>query len=436
MIPMYRNPALFLMFALLSGCATTEEMDGGERPSVTLARHESGGSMSGFGLVRTADHVKAVQLYPTADEEALPFLSMGTGQTLTLSFDIIDEGTGSPLSVYFYHADKTWRRDLVPAEYLTSFLSDDIRNYEPSSSTELRYVHYTYEFPNTNIDFRVSGNYVVRVSEQGYEDDPLFERAFFVSEDAAEIEFTFRSGLSPNGSLLQPIARVRPGSRLDGVQAFDFSACFARNGRFESANCTQDPSLLDLALYQFELPRQASFPPEEPYYEINLGLLQINQQVLGVDLSTSPFRANLDLDYARFGSEVDRGALTGQPVISDVYLDGGRAETQAEYVDVHFRFVPEGEQPLSRPVILSGAFNNWQTDRAYALDWNASEGYYENTFLIKQGMYLYRYYTEDIAAAQRRAVVNQPTIFTALIYVFDSTLHTDRLVSFRTALAR
>lgn len=435
-----RTPSVSL--ALLAamvwmGCATTEEFN--EQRSSDRGNdgyYETSGSARNFRLARTADHVASVQLHASGSEEALPFISMGTGQTLTLAFDLLEDGTGRPLSVYFYHADREWNRDLLAAEYLASFLSDDIRNYEPSTSTETRYIHYSYEFPNANIDFRVSGNYVVRVSRQGYEDDVLFERAFFVSEDAAEVEFTFRSGLSPYGSLLQPVARVRPGPRLAEVQGFDFSACFARNGRFEQTNCTQDPSLLDLSLLQFELPRNATFPPEEPLYEFNTGSLQINQQVLNVDLSVVPYEVDLDLDYARFGSEFDRGAITGQPIISEAYLDGGRAETQADYIDVLFRFVPEEESEIPGGVTVSGAFNNWQVDPAFRLDWNAQEGYYDGNFLIKQGLYLYRYHLDSTDAAQRRAVINQPSLFTALIYVFEPRLNTYRLVSFRSALAR
>lgn len=429
--------SLPLLVAVWSGCAASDELtDQASAVGPASGYYESGGSTQAFNLVRTADNVGLVQLYPTGNEDTLPFVSMGSGQTLTLSFDVFEEGSGQPLSVYFYHADREWNRDLLPAEFMTSFLSDDIRNYQISTATEVPYVHYNYVFPNANIDFRVSGNYVIRVARQGYEDEPLFERAFFVSEDVAEIEFDFRSGLSPNGSLLQPIARVSKGPELADAQGFDFSACFARNGRFEQANCTQDPSLLDLLFLQFELPRTSSFPPSEPLYEMNMGLLQTNSQIVNVDLSASPHQADLDLDYARFGSEYDRGAISGQPVVSEVYLDGGNPDTQAEYVDVLFRFVSEGEHTLAGGVTLSGSFNNWQIDPAFSLDWNADEGYYVGNFLLKQGMYLYRYYTEDVDARYARSSINQPSLFTALVYLFEPRLNTERLVAFRSAIAR
>ena len=421
----------------LAGCVGSEELaeNDGYLP-VDAGFYTSGGASHRFTLARTDEAVKTVQLFRTGDESSLPIHTLNSGGTLTLAFDILEDGTGSTLSVYFYHADRTWKRDLLPSEFLRSFLSDDIRRYDPSSSTEVRYVHYSYEFPNANIDFLTSGNYIIRVAEQGYEDEPLFERAFFVSEDAAEVEFAFRSGLSLGGSILQPVVQIRPGSQLENVQAFDYTACFVRNGRFEQTRCAPEPSIIDLSLLQFHLPRDQAFTADEIIYEMNLGLLQVGSQVAGVDFSTSPYTASLDFDYARFGSEVNRASLTGQPVIDEVYLDGGSADTQAEYVDVRFRYVPENEQQARGPVIVTGAFNNWQIDPQNTLTWVPEDGRYEGTLLLKQGLYLYRYYVDDPVATPNRNLGLQQNLYTALVYVFDPTRLTDRLVAFRSVLGQ
>ena len=393
--------------------------------------------MARFALARTDEQIRTVQLYPTGDETRLPILSLGSGETLTLAFDQLDEGTGRPLSVYVYHADRSWRRDLVPSEYLRSFLSDDIRTYDISRATEVRYIHYTYQFPNANLDFLLSGNYIIRVTEQGRENEVLLERAFFVSEAAAEVGFGFRSGFSGGGAVTQPVVEVRPGSALNDVQAFDYNVCFVRNGRFEQGRCAPEPSLIDITLLQFYLPREQAFAADEPYYELDLGRLQVGAQVAGVDYSTSPFEVLLDLDYERFGTEANRAALTGQPVVAASYQEGGNGNTNAEYVDARFRYVPEDEQEASGPVIVTGAFNNWEIDPANTLTWDPSVGRYEGSLLLKQGLYLYRYFIDDPAAAPSDANRTlQPSLYTAFVYAFDPTRQTDRLVATRTILGQ
>jgi hypothetical protein len=426
---------LFLLAApllpalLLAGCAVPE---GAVGPPGGYDGGAPGGRLT---LSSTDARVKTVQLYRTGDETSLPIVSLGSAETLTLAFDLLEGGTGAPLSVYFYHADRTWRRDLLPSEFLRAFLSDDIRDYQLASVIGPDYVHYTYEFPNPNIDFLVSGNYVVRVTEQGQEGAVLLERAFFVSEDAAEVDMSFQTGFSGGATVVQPVVQLRPGPALRDAQPFDYAVCFARNGRFDRGRCTQDPSLLDLALFQFFLDRRDAFPAERPYHEVDLGPLQANPQVASVDRSTEPYAVLLDLDYARFGSDVNRASLTGQPVVQTVYRGGGRAETQGEYVQVRFRYVPEGERRAAGPVLLSGAFNDWQLDPAFALTWDAAASRYEGTVLLKQGLYLYQYVVDD-PSAEPPALLTQPSLYTALVYLHDPIRITDRLVAVRSAVAQ
>ncbi|NNF59541.1 MAG: DUF5103 domain-containing protein [Rhodothermaceae bacterium] len=420
-----------------TGCAVPEDLADERTSRPPNGYTDAGGSMARFTLAPTDDQVRTIQLYPTGAETRLPILSLGSGETLTLTFDVLGEGTGRPLSVYIYHADRSWRRDLVPSEYLRSFLSDDIRTYDISRATEVRYVHYTYQFPNANLDFLLSGNYIIRVTEQGQENEVLFERPFFVSEAAAEVGFGFRSGFSGGGAVTQPVVELQPGSALRDVQPFDYNVCFVRNGRFERGRCAPEPSLIDITLLQFYLPRERAFGADEPYYEVDLGRLQVGPQVAGVDYSSSPFEVLLDLDYQRFGTEANQAALTGQPVVAASYREGGDGNVNAEYVDVRFRYVPEDEEEARGPVIVTGAFNNWQIDPANTLAWDPSVGRYEGSLLLKQGLYLYRYFIDDPAAAPSDATLTlQPSLYTAFVYVFDPTRQTDRLVATRTILGQ
>src|SRR5690606_14404416 len=122
--PLRAIPALSLMVALLAACAAAGEGVGGPVPHRPIGGEDPGGRLT---LAPTDDRVKTVQLHPTAAETGLPVLSLGASELLTLSFDLLEDGTGRPLSVYFYHTDRNGRRDLAPSEYLRSFYSDDIR---------------------------------------------------------------------------------------------------------------------------------------------------------------------------------------------------------------------------------------------------------------------------------------------------------------------
>jgi hypothetical protein len=432
-MPASSRLALLLLFCLAGlaiGCATTEEGTREESPFV------DDGS-PGLILNRPSDLARTVQLYRTGNEGSLPVLPLGSGQTLTLEFDVLGE-IGDTYSIYFYHADRQWRRDLLPVEYLQTFQSDDIRDYELSLATEVRYSHYEYVFPNQNIQFLRSGNYILRVAEGGDESAVVFEEAFFVSEQSAEVDFAIQSGLGA-GSYFQPLVRLRPPDQFDNP-VYNYNVCFARNGRFALARCAEDPTLVGGSLFEFLLPRETAFTHEGPLYELDFARLQAGPQVVEVDLSTSPYTAILDLDYARFGGDLFDRDLTGQTLVSTVVEDApGPADIAAEYVLTRFRFVPQNEEPAAGPVILSGSFNGWVVDPAYELTWNAAERFYETDVLIKQGRYIYRYYVDDPAERERirrTAGLGQPNLYTAFVYLYDPAYDTDRLLAVSNVLGQ
>ncbi len=433
-MPRFKSACSALLgLLLLAGCATIEE--GREDRGSTSA---AGGS--GYATPRTDATIGTVQLYRTGNESALPVLSIGSGETLTLEFDLLSE-YGEPLTIYFYHADRNWRRDLLPVEYLRTFQSDDLRDYEPSLGTEIRYTHYEYQFPNANIGFLRSGNYILRVTESGREREVLFERAFFITEQAAEVEFAIRDGLAGGvgGAFLQPVARIRPPSAFDSP-IYDYNVCFARNGRFALTRCSAEPTLIGGSLFQFFLPRETAFAPEEPLYDLDLSVLQTGPQVARVDFETSPYTVTVDLDYARFGSDLFERDLSGQSLVSSVVQDAaGPADTGAEYVEALFRYVPQDEQQLAGPVILSGSFNNWAIDPANELTWNATERRYEGSLLVKQGQHIYKYVADDPAERERirRTVgIGQPNLYTAFVYLYDPSFDTDRLLAVSNVLGQ
>lgn len=425
--------ACALAAALLAGCAGSEEA--ARRPAP-----RGGSALTGFSLARAAENVRTVQLYRTGDESSLPLIALEAGETLTLEFDVL-ESFGEPLSVYFYHADRNWRRDLMPVEFLATFQSDDLLDYTPSVATEVAYAHYAYTFPNANIEFLRSGNYVVRVTEAGDERAVLLERPFFVSEQRGEVELAVQDvlGTGIGGSFFQPVARIRPPSGIDSP-IYDYNVCFARNARFDLSRCSAEPTLFGASLFQFHLPEEAAFRPEGPLYELDLTLLQAGPQVVSVDYRTSPYTVLLQPDHARFGGDIlAEAALSGQPVIGQVLDAGAEPEVRAQYVEARFAFVPQEERPAAGPVILTGSFNGWQIDPAYELSWDAEAGRYEGAFLLKQGLYTYSYYVDDPAERERlrRTVqIGQPNLYTALVYLYDPTHDTDRLLTVRNILGQ
>ena len=388
-------------------------------------------------IATATDAVRSIQLYG-AREQDLPVLGLERGGTLTLEFDVLDANPRS-LSVFYYHADRTWHRDLMAGEYLTSFHRDDLFDYRLSRSTQVGYTHYVYAFPNSSLGFRMSGNYILRVTEQGQEDAVLFERPFFVVEDATILRFGLDRLLQGRQVLptIQPIVRFAAPSTFVG-SIFDFTVCFVRNGRFDRPRCSDRPSLTEQPDLVFYLEPDRSFAPQEGDYYVDLRDLSIGGQIERIDRTVSPFTVTLAPDYARFPTSGVEPLLAGQVVIGGADRYVGEADLQGEYADVLFKYVPPDEVPLSGGIFLTGSFNGWDLDLGNELRWNADGRWYELSVLLKQGEYEYRY-TSPVAQVRRAITTRVPradNLYTALVYFADTSLDTDRLMGFQHVLSQ
>lgn len=375
----------------------------------------------------------AIQLHQSDDEATLPILVLGARGTLTLAFDLLGEESGEPLDIAFVHTDRTGRATLLPSEYLTGFERDEILDWQRSGTAVTQpYVHYAYTFPNASIGFRISGNYRVAVSRT--DGTPLFEVPFYVTEQAADVELVFGSAVQGGsvGTAIQPAARLRPDRDLAEFDASQYTVCFARNGLLAGIRCAPEPSLIDLALFQFYLPRDRVFEQAAPLYEVDLGFLGLNTEVVDVNRAARPPTATLDLDYADFGGDVRDPVLAAVPLVESVYDDVGSPGTDAQYVSVRFRYVPPEGRPVGRPVHVRGSFNGWRATPASELRWVAAEGRYEGDVLVKQGRYVYGY----SPAPTRANALGQPSVFTAFVYLADPRRFTDRLVAVQSGVAR
>lgn len=438
--PFCLSPGLIftgLCLLFFTGCAGTDKAGEEKEPFIIEDVPETSREPE---LAESAPGVKSVQLYltnrgansdgdtPDGVEQQFPVLAMGSSEALQLEFDILGNDS-RPVSVYFYHADASWQRDLVPVEYLGLFTRGDILNYTPSRGTDVRYAHYSYQFPNESISFLLSGNYILRVTEMGQENNVLFERLFFVAEQNMSLQLGIENIMIGEGgfSSVQPVVLFVPPAGFES-NIFDFKACFVRNGRFENPRCVDQPSLIQSPSLRFYLPPNRAFEPVTADYFLDLSELRVGNRIARIAFNEAPYTVELEPDYARFPGDPLDPALYGQTVISTSVNDYADADASAEYVNVVFSYVTENGGRVNGDVYVTGSFNGWETNEESRLSWNAEYERYETTLLLKQGQYDYRYVTGSERLP--RGTVSRPeNLYSALVYYRDIRVNTDRLLS-------
>jgi hypothetical protein len=420
--------ALFVAGSILTiaSCASSEKSS----DQSTMETRMPDPSPPGFMLAATSDDIGTVQVYRSSIETALPVIRLGSGEKITVSFDLLSNDSRT-FSIYYYHANRIWERDLVPVEYLRTFQHDELQEYRLSQATDVHYSHYEYEFPSSNIDFTLSGNYIFRVTEYGDEEAILFERPFFVTEQSMSIDLALDNVLVPGQEYMfvQPLGRINPDRQ--SVNMYDYHMCFVRDQRFAQARCATGPSLGVQPGIAFYLEPGNSFQLTPPSFFLDLSEVRVGGRIEYVNRSVSPPEVALEPDYARFPGSNFGPFLNGQSVIRAAVREHQNPDIGSEYVRVFFRYVPVDELPAQGQIIVSGSFNNWARDLDNAISWDADQRWYEGDLLIKQGHHEYRYLVDDPALerAASGAPPNTENRYTAFLYLSDITVHSDRLVS-------
>lgn len=110
--------------------------------------------------------IHSIQLYRDIPVNA-PVIEVNSDQTLTLKFDELGFDIRT-FRVRFTHHNSDWSpSSLIPNFYLQGFMEDRITDSRASKVQRPSYIHYTYEFPNNNLDFLISGNYMIEILEKG-----------------------------------------------------------------------------------------------------------------------------------------------------------------------------------------------------------------------------------------------------------------------------
>lgn len=419
-------PAVLL---LAGGCASSKSDGEGAGPDRPVARR------SADGRVPDAPEVSSLQLYAGSDETALPVITLGGGERLTLEFDVLHREDARPLSVYLVHTDRTGRSDLFPAQFLRGFDRDDLVQPERSRGTTVGYVHYRHRLPGDQVQLLVSGAYRVRVTELGNADRVLFERPFYVAETGTAVETgVYGSGMSVGAGMFLPLVRVSTVREASGAP-FGYTACFALDGRLDAGACTDRPVTTSPSELAFTVPTNAAFRGDATRFALDLRQLSVSSRIASVDVTRDTTHVTLAPDEPTF-PDVLTPSTNGQSVIDAGAWTAGDADVYGEYAAVTFSMSPPGGVPL-RDAYVEGSWSGWGGGRV-PLRWNAETRRHEGTALVKQGRHEYRYVSTDarLARAQSTVLGRPESTVTAFVFYRDVLKGTDRLLAAPTFVVR
>ena len=336
-------------------------------------------------------NIKSVKFFGSDRAENFPVIAIG--QKITLIFDDLN---GNEADYYFKvkHFNHDWNRSkLFQNEYLEGFDNLRIDNYNTSFNTLQTFTHYRLELPNENIQFKVSGNYLLEIYDSF--DELVFSRRFCIYEEKS----TIRSG----------VYRPQNMDRFNTHQSLHFSVT-PFEGTFRNPDQTVFIHLLqnrqwdsDLLVlkpqyfsgstleYRYEVPTQ--FEGGNEYYFFDTKDLRITGPNISFTNLDKLYETYLNVNIPRLYQN-----YTYAPDINGGYeirniMRPGDPNIEADYSYVHFSLASDYDS--NNEVYVYGSFNNYSFSDTNRMYYNPSLEIYEGVLLLKQGFYNYKYVVKN-----------------------------------------
>ncbi|MEX2478885.1 MAG: type IX secretion system plug protein domain-containing protein [Gracilimonas sp.] len=375
--------------------------------------------------------IKSIQLYRTGSVNNPPIIELETNQKLTLAFDELTDLSGQ-FRIIFTHHDRDWNESNIPQDWYLDGMNELIvggGNKNQLSSPS--YFHYETEFPNQQVQFKISGNYMLHVVDFTT-GTRLFSLPFYVTENTGEmrsrVETKYNAG--PRGQAVD-----RPFSEFiypDFVEypQFDLSFYFAQNRFWGDRKQSENYDFSEEDRTQFHLSEENAFSSNFDFIGLRLNEFSVDgRQIIDWHPEKTPPEVVLREDILNFSSDPSRGwgASFANPKTSE----------NTRYANVRFRFQDGGQFSASDGVYLVGDFNQWILEEENKLTYNENSGYWETTALIKQGTYTYKYAIkenqdeiDDLTLSD--TITRQNQEYTSFVYFQDPDYRYHRLLHVQT----
>lgn len=341
---------------------------------------------------KTDENIKTVLFHRTGWPMSYPFIELNSGQSLTLSFDEL----GTEIKNYYYTielCDADWQPSvLMRTEYFRGNDMVPVEIFRRSFNTTFDYVHYELEFPNEEIRLLVSGNYLVKVFENGNREEPVIIRRFWVTEQAvsinAEVKYTMFSSDRSNYQEID-FEVQHPGINIMDP-ANEVNVTIIQNGRVDNAIRGLRPLFYGNGVMDFNYNREVVFEGGNEFRWVDLRSFRFQSDHVKDIVYSDPFyHIQVFTDQPRSKKPYYYHEDFNGRYYIDVQEEED-AEVSADYAFVHFSF--KWEPPLNQTeVYMTGALTNWKLDQRAKMIYDYDDHLYHLTLLLKQGYYNYQY---------------------------------------------
>lgn len=334
---------------------------------------------------------KSLRASVVGNDYATPVIKFGSTDKIKIEFDQL-----SPEMQYLrysvVHCDANWQpSQLVDSECTDGFNEANVENYSFSSATFAHYVHYDITIPNDDMNFLVSGNYLLKVYPEEDSETTYLQVRFSLSEDCIDIipEITSRTDIDYNKANQQLSIEVDTREYYVNNMYEDLKISIIQNSRTDNMVSVNHPMRVAGRKAFFEHNRDLIFPAGNEFRRFEM--TTTNYAGMGIEgyaYHDPYYHVILKTDEPRaFGSYIYDRTQYGRFTIR--YSNAYDSDTEADYMIVHFQLrMPELN---GGKMYVDGEFTQHNFESANLMHYNHNTQCYELDLMLKQGAYNYQY---------------------------------------------
>jgi len=350
------------------------------------------------GNLNYKPEVQTVLLYADGNQLNDPIIPLEDMMgRLTLSFDVID-GEGEVLNYTFIHCSHDWQpTDLQRMQYASGFESDRLDDYAFSRNTLIEYVNYQLTFPREDMMPLISGNYLLIVYGDDF-NDLYFTRRFMVVDEKAQVNATvprYPDDLTLTDTHQQLNVRVNVLNYLTGNTQQYSHLTIRQNGRWDNAAVGLKPTYVYPDYISFEHHPQTVFEATNQYIRFNTSNFYFQSENLAHIRQTDE---SFEIDIITCESRARMAYSSYEDIHGEkyVYVENENLDnsTEADYCRVNFFY--KSEIPLTHEdIYIMGALNDWRFDESNKMTYDYKLRGYTCSMVLKQGYYNFMFVTID-----------------------------------------
>ncbi len=339
-------------------------------------------------------NIKTLQVKVNDEKFLLPIIELNGSDVISVDFDEMSHESHA-YSYKILHCNADWTlSDLSTNEYLSGFTTATITDYNLSQLTTFLYTHYRFKLPNYDINFKISGNYLLSIYEDNQADKPVAQVCYSIVEPKVKIEANVRANTDTelNGRLQQvDFDVILNGYRVKDVNQ-EFKLVVRQNNRFDNEVRNISPSSILDSKISYANNIALIFEGGNEYHRFDISsVYAASEGVAEIRYAQPHYEAYLLQNKVNTSKSYQHDFDVNGKFLINFQESVDNSNYEADYMNVHF-MLPMKQPFFDGQLYLGGEFNYNLLNDNSRLQYDFNGGGYYKTMLLKQGGYNFQYW--------------------------------------------